>query len=65
MEGRLLTDAEMVARIYQGKQEIEDSGNAFGKIELIVHNGEIKHVNVSYEILPEGAISVSRKTVIK
>lgn len=55
----------MVARIYQGKQEIEDSGNAFGKIELIVHNGEIKHVNVSYEILPEAAISVSRKTVIK
>ena len=60
-----MTDTEMVSRIYQGKQEIEASGNAFGKIELIVHNGEIKHVNVSYEILPESSISVSRKTVIK
>ena len=47
-----MTDAEMLSRIYRAVERIRQEGLEFGKVELIVRDGVIKHVNVSYEILP-------------
>ena len=47
-----MTDAEMLSRIYQAVERIRKEGRDFGKVELIVRDGVIKHVNVSYEIVP-------------
>ena len=48
-----MTDAEMLSRIYQAVERIRKEGRDFGKVELIVRDGQVKHVNVSFEILPE------------
>lgn len=48
-----MTDAEMLSRIYQAVERIRKEGREFGKVELIVRDGVIKHVNVSYEILSD------------
>lgn len=48
-----MTDAEMLSRIYQAVERIRKEGLEFGKVELIVRDGQVKHVNVSFEILPE------------
>lgn len=45
-----MTDAEMLSRIFQALKQIDVSGCDFGRIELIVRDGQVKHVNVSYEI---------------
>lgn len=57
-----MTDAEMLSRIYRAMKEIERSGAEFGKIELIVRGVEVKHVNVSYEILPDRNEEISSKS---
>ena len=46
-----MTEEDMLIQINIGIAEIinESEGN-FGKIELVVKSGEVKHVNVSYEI---------------
>ena len=52
-----MTDAEMFSRIYLAMQQIRDAGCDFGRIELVVRDGQVKHVNVSFEVsgkdLPE------------
>ena len=48
-----MTDAEMLSRIYQAVERIRSEGREFGKVELIVRDGIVKHVNVSFEILPK------------
>lgn len=50
---RMMTDGELLWRIELARERIQAEGLSFGKIELVVRNGEIKHVNVSYEIGPE------------
>ena len=45
-----MTDAEIIAKIREGVKQIEANGCSFGRIELVIRDGEIKHVNVSYEI---------------
>ena len=46
-----MIDEEMLGRIYEGLKMISESGCDFGRIELIVKGGDVKHVNVSFEIL--------------
>ena len=46
----MMTDGELLWRIELARERIQAEGLSFGKIELVVRNGEIKHVNVSYEI---------------
>ncbi len=41
----------MLLRIYQALQQVRGAGCDFGRIELIIRDGKIKHVNLSYEIL--------------
>lgn len=48
-----MTDGELLWRIYLARDRINSEGRNFGKIELIVKKGEIKHVNVSFEIFSE------------
>lgn len=46
-----MTNAEMLSRIFQALKQIDVSGCDFGRIELIVRDGQVKHVNVSYEVI--------------
>lgn len=48
-----MTDAEMFSRICRAVDRIRQEGREFGKVELVVRDGVVKHVNVSYEILPD------------
>lgn len=57
-----MTDAEMLSRIYRAVDRIRREGREFGKVELIVRDGVIKHVNVSYEILSEEGEKKERRT---
>ena len=46
-----MTNEKLLQLIQLGIDEIKDSGeNGFGKIELIIRDGEVKHLNVSYEM---------------
>lgn len=46
-----MTNEKLLQLIQLGIDEISDSGeNRFGKIELIVRDGEVKHLNVTYEM---------------
>lgn len=45
-----MTENEAIQKIRQGMEQIETNGCSFGRIELVIRDGEIKHVNVSYEI---------------
>ena len=46
-----MTESELMDRIYRALVQIGASGCDFGKIELIVKGGDVKHVNVSFELL--------------
>lgn len=46
-----MNNEELLSKIYQSLDQIKTAGCNFGKIELIVRDGEIKHINISYEIL--------------
>lgn len=46
-----MSDEEVLSKIHQSLEQIKTAGCNFGKIELIVKDGEIKHINISYEIL--------------
>lgn len=48
-----MTGAEILSRIYRAIEQIRNDGRGFGKIELIVRDGIVKHVNVSFEIQPD------------
>lgn len=48
-----MTDEKLLLLIETAKKEILSEGGNFGKIELIVRDGEVKHVNVSYEMTLE------------
>lgn len=45
-----MSNEELLSKIYQSLEQIKSAGCNFGKIELIVKGGEVKHVNVSYEM---------------
>lgn len=46
-----MTNEKLLRMIQLGIDEINESGeNRFGKIELIIRDGEVKHLNVSYEM---------------
>lgn len=46
-----MSNEELLSKIRQCLEQINTAGCNFGKIELIVKSGEIKHINLSYEIL--------------
>lgn len=46
-----MTEEEILLKIRQSLKQIKTAGCNFGKIELIVRDGEIKHINISYEII--------------
>ena len=52
-----MSNEELLSKIRQCLEQINTAGCNFGKIELIVKNGEIKHINLSYEILRESLIN--------
>ena len=46
-----MTNEKLLQLIRLGIDEINQDGeNRFGKIELIIRDGEVKHLNVSYEM---------------
>ena len=51
MGGVEVTDDELLDRIRLGLIRITAAGCDFGKIELVVKGGDVKHVNVSFELL--------------
>lgn len=46
-----MTEEEMLKRIRLGMSVIESAGCNFGRVELIVKDGKICHVNISFELL--------------
>ena len=39
-----------MVRIREGLERINRDGRQYGKMELIIKKGEIKHINLNYEI---------------